>query len=255
MAEQIYLVNPTTGKRYRIGGCKLSTTPADEPKFAASRMFADKDLPSSVDLRSMMTAVEDQEDTDACVANALAETGKDIDVSRLFTYYTARVKDGMSEENMGDEGCTIQGAVKALKRDGCCKEKLYPYNIKKINQKPPAYCYEEAKKYRIVDGMTVAVDLNEMKSCLAQKYPFAFGIQLFVSFGEAETNGGIVTMPESNEQGSKKHGLHAMLAVGYSDRAQCFIVRNSWGSDWQTKEFFERRTFDEFHVFFNIYHG
>ncbi|CAF1245649.1 unnamed protein product [Rotaria sp. Silwood1] len=65
MAEQIYLVNPTTGKRYRIGGCKLSTTPVDEPKFAASRMFADKDLPPLVDLRSMMTAVEDQKETNA----------------------------------------------------------------------------------------------------------------------------------------------------------------------------------------------
>ncbi|CAF4770934.1 unnamed protein product [Rotaria sp. Silwood1] len=250
MAEQIYLVNPTTGKRYRIGGCKLSTTPVDEPKFAASRMFADKDLPPLVDLRSMMTAVEDQKETNACVANALAgayeflikvDTKKNIDVSRLFIYYNARVKDGMSEENMEDDGCTILGAIKTLKRDGCCKEKLYPYNIKKINQKPPAYCYEEAKKYRIVDGMAVAVDLNEMKSCLAQKYPFAFGIRLFVSFGEAETNGGIVTMPESNEQGSKKHNLHAMLAVGYSDRAQCFIVRNSWGSDWAISNDSRRR--------------
>ena len=27
---------------------------------------------------------------------------------------------------------------------------------------------------------------------------------------------------------------HAMLAVGYSDRSQSFIVRNSWGEDWVT---------------------
>ncbi|CAF1371972.1 unnamed protein product [Rotaria sordida] len=241
MTEQIYLVNSTTGKRYQLGGCKLSTTPSDLPKFGAARKFADKNLPSLVDLRSMMTIVESQKDTNACVANALAgayeflrkaETGRDIDISRLFIYYNARLKDGMNEMNMEDDGCTIPGAVKALKRYGCCKESLYPYDITKVNKKPPVYCYENAKKYLIVDGMTVVVNLNEMKSCLAQKYPFTFGIKLFTSFAEAETNGGIVPLPQSNELGSKKHGHHAMLAVGYSDQAQCFIVRNSWGTEW-----------------------
>ncbi|CAF1046008.1 unnamed protein product [Rotaria sp. Silwood1] len=241
MAEEVYLVSSTTGKRYRLDGCRPSTTPSNLPKYASSRKFADKDLPALVDLRSMMTAVEDQQDTSACVGNVLAgayeflrkaEIGRDIDVSRLFIYYNARLEDGMDEKNMKDKGCTISSAIKALKKYGCCKETFYPYNITKINQKPSAYCYEEAKKYRIVDGMTVAVKLNEMKSCLAQKYPFAFGIDLFDSFSDAETNGGIVPMPQPDEAINDNHGTHAMLAVGYSDRAKCFIVRNSWGTEW-----------------------
>jgi C1A family cysteine protease len=33
-------------------------------------------------------------------------------------------------------------------------------------------------------------------------------------------------------------GGHAVLAVGYDDSAECFIVRNSWGSGWGKKGYF-----------------
>jgi C1A family cysteine protease len=33
-------------------------------------------------------------------------------------------------------------------------------------------------------------------------------------------------------------GGHAVLAVGYSDRDQRFIVRNSWGKDWGRAGYF-----------------
>jgi hypothetical protein len=31
-----------------------------------------------------------------------------------------------------------------------------------------------------------------------------------------------------------------MVAVGYSDRSQAFIVRNSWGTEWVKKLFFSK---------------
>jgi C1A family cysteine protease len=30
-------------------------------------------------------------------------------------------------------------------------------------------------------------------------------------------------------------GGHALLAVGYDDKSECFIVRNSWGDRWSKK--------------------
>ena len=39
-------------------------------------------------------------------------------------------------------------------------------------------------------------------------------------------------MPTESEQARGQHGGHAMLCVGYSDRDQVFIVRNSWGPEW-----------------------
>jgi C1A family cysteine protease len=42
-------------------------------------------------------------------------------------------------------------------------------------------------------------------------------------------------MPKPNEQ---LEGGHAVLAVGYDDVNQWFIVRNSWGTGWGMKGYF-----------------
>jgi C1A family cysteine protease len=133
---------------------------------------------------------------------------------------------------MVDGGCMIESAVEALVEFGCCEEQLHPYVTEAVNKKPPPYCYSEAKKHRVIDAMSLKIDLNEMKACLYEGYPFIFGIALFASFGQAARNGGLVPIPNSEEFRSDAHGWHAMLAVGYTDSAQCFIVRNSWGEKW-----------------------
>jgi C1A family cysteine protease len=42
-------------------------------------------------------------------------------------------------------------------------------------------------------------------------------------------------MPQSGE---RVLGGHAVLAVGYKDSEQRFIVRNSWGSSWGMEGYF-----------------
>jgi C1A family cysteine protease len=42
-------------------------------------------------------------------------------------------------------------------------------------------------------------------------------------------------MPQHNE---KVVGGHAVVAVGYDDQNQWFIVRNSWGDSWGMKGYF-----------------
>ena len=34
-------------------------------------------------------------------------------------------------------------------------------------------------------------------------------------------------------------GGHAVLAVGYDDKGECLIVRNSWGENWGQKGYFQ----------------
>ncbi|CAF1252449.1 unnamed protein product [Rotaria sp. Silwood1] len=244
MAEKVYLVNPQTGSRHRINDCKRSLQPSAALKFSSARKYPNTALPESVDLSPGMTAVELQGDTSACVGNALAaayeflikkKTGKDLDVSRLFIYYNGRIKDEPNMAYMEDSGCSITSGIAGLKEYGCCKEEQFPYDINKINEQPPAYCYAEAVNYRITNGMKLNVDLYEMKACLAQGYPFAFGLATFQSFADAETNGGIVSMPKPEEIENSQGDLHAMLAVGYIDQSQQFIVKNSWGPQWGDK--------------------
>jgi C1A family cysteine protease len=75
-----------------------------------------------------------------------------------------------------------------------------------------------------------------MRGCLASGYPFVFGFTVYESFESQDVaKTGVVPMPSPNEQ---TVGGHAVLAVGYDDSQQRFIVRNSWGPDWGMKGYF-----------------
>ena len=73
-----------------------------------------------------------------------------------------------------------------------------------------------------------------MKTSLINGHPFVFGVAVYNSFiSQQVENTGIVPMPT---MGESMLGGHAMLAVGYNDITQRFLVRNSWGKSWGLKE-------------------
>jgi hypothetical protein len=55
------------------------------------------------------------------------------------------------------------------------------------------------------EAFKVNLDLNEMKTCLAQGFLFAFGLNLYKSFDKAGTTG-VVPMPDASEQSRTEHG-------------------------------------------------
>jgi C1A family cysteine protease len=74
-----------------------------------------------------------------------------------------------------------------------------------------------------------------MKARLVSGYPFVFGFSVYESFEVAVNQDGHVPMPAPGEGCL---GGHAVLAVGYDDNNQWFIVRNSWGVKGQMKGYF-----------------
>ncbi len=56
------------------------------------------------------------------------------------------------------------------------------------------------------------VDLNEMKTCLAQGFPFAFGVKLFESFNDAAKNG-VVPKPGSADTARGSHGKSVIIPI------------------------------------------
>jgi C1A family cysteine protease len=79
-------------------------------------------------------------------------------------------------------------------------------------------------------------DLTTLKSCLALALPFAFGFDVYESFeSRSVAVSGILPTPKAGE---RQLGGHAVLAVGYSDARQAFIVRNSWGAGWGQEGYF-----------------
>ena len=195
--------------------------------------------PRFVDLRNYMSPVENQMTLKSCSANAVVSsfeyfvnraTNEFKDFSRLFVYYNARLKSGSTDQ---DTGSAIFHCIESIMHNdnGLCTETTWPYNENSVNARPANKAYEEAKKFQVLESCSVETDLETMKGCLAEGYPFIFGLKLFNSFQNVGTKG-IVPMPMTDENSHENHGLHAMLCVGYSDSERYFIVKNSWGADW-----------------------
>lgn len=95
--------------------------------------------------------------------------------------------------------------IEALEEFGTCLESVWPYDISQVNAKPSDEAYQSAKSHIITQALQVKIDLNEMKSCLAQGFPFAFGLKLFSSFDKAATTG-VVPLPSSTDRGRQADG-------------------------------------------------
>lgn len=201
-------------------------------------------LPPKVDLRPQCPPVYNQGHLGSCTANAIAAAVQFDRIkqklkptfapSRLFIYYNERVIEGTVEN---DNGAMLRDGIKTIAQQGDCAETHWPYEIAKFAQKPPSTCYKEAAKYRAVQYQRLARNLNQMKGCLASGYPFAFGFTVYESFeGEEVARTGVIAMPAPREH---VLGGHAVLAVGYDDSEQRFIVRNSWGGEWGLQGYFK----------------
>jgi C1A family cysteine protease len=129
--------------------------------------------------------------------------GYEIDVSRLFIYYNARAHNHQSG-NLTDSGCSMTNGIETLQQYGVCPESMWPYNVANVNARPDQKSYEAADDFKITEALQVDIDLHQMKSCLAQGFPFAFGLKLFTSFDKAARSGA-VPMPDQDEQRRESH--------------------------------------------------
>jgi C1A family cysteine protease len=199
-------------------------------------------LPASADLRPQCPPVYDQGQLGSCTANAiggaiefdrLKQKLPDFVPSRLFIYYNERVIEGTVRS---DSGAQIRDGIKTVASQGVCPETDWPYDIAKFEQKPAAKAYADALSDRAVSYQSLIQDPNQMKGCLASGFPFVFGFTVYESFeSPAVAQSGHAPMPGPSERAI---GGHAVMAVGYDDSNQWFVIRNSWGPSWGLKGYF-----------------
>ncbi len=194
-------------------------------------------LPRSVDLRSGFTPCYDQGMLGSCTANAIAgalqfleeKEGESSPVmpSRLFIYYNERALEGTVQS---DSGAQIRDGIKTVVKDGFCPEAMWPYDINEFAVRPPANCYQAATGERITQYLRLAQDPSTLMTCLASGYPFVFGFTVYESFESPDVaRTGVARLPQPGET---VVGGHAVVAAGYDQATQRFLVRNSWGGTW-----------------------
>ncbi len=197
-------------------------------------------LPPKADLRPGCPPVYDQGQLGSCTANAIGaahqfeqirqDAGTAFAPSRLFIYYNERAIEHTVNT---DSGAMIRDGIKSTVQQGVCPETLWPYQASAFTRRPSAPCYRVALQHQVVSYQRLIQNLDLMKGCLADGFPFVFGISVYESFETpAVARTGTVPLPKPNE---RVLGGHAVLAVGYDDARQRFIVRNSWSEKWGQK--------------------
>ena len=200
-------------------------------------------LPPSADLRPDCPPVYDQGQLGSCTANAIGgaiefdqmkQKLSDVFVpSRLFIYYNERSLEGTVSS---DSGAQIRDGIKSVSAQGACHETLWPYEISKFASEPPKNCYDDGAKNKAVTYQRLVRNATQLKGCLASGYPFVFGFTVYEAFESQDVaKSGHATMPATGE---KVLGGHAVMAVGYDDASQWYVVRNSWGTGWGMAGYF-----------------
>ena len=199
-------------------------------------------LLTAIDLRDRCPAVYDQGQLGSCTANAIAGAHQFEQMkqglpafapSRLFIYYNER---SMEHTIDSDAGAQLRDGMKSVGKIGACPETDWPYDITQFRTRPTATAYTDAEQNKAVQYRRVSRSLAQMRACLAEGFPFVFGITVYESFeSDAVATSGQVPMPSPSESCL---GGHALVAVGYNDQDHVFIARNSWGDGWGMKGYF-----------------
>lgn len=190
------------------------------------------------------------------------ENASNIDASQMFVYYNERVMENKVDVNAP---VFIRNGIKSLFKHGICSEKSWPYpemalpaSLKSvvangtmeevqqelsrvmtkhqheiqaaIKEKPSAQAVNQAQKHIInrYCRLNEEEDLSELRLSLSKGLPVIFGMMVPKSFYAIGADG-MMTMPSDDEP---RLGGHALLAVGFDDEKQLFIVRNSWGEEF-----------------------
>ena len=210
-------------------------------------------LPKAVDLRPQQAEVWNQGQLGACTGHGITACTMHLAMfqwmqkhpghtwtdaraavtmrSRLGLYYLERAMEGTI---LSDAGGMIRDGIKALVKWGCGSEQLWPYDVSKFTQKPPAVWYKDGLNNQLLTYTKIPDgSLMNMKACLAEGFPFVFGFTVYESFESAAVaKTGVMPIPKRTERAL---GGHCVAAVGYDDVSQRLIVRNSWGTGWGQK--------------------
>ena len=187
-------------------------------------------LNSKLDLREDLNPIRNQGNQGTCYAQSAAcmkewQEKKDYNLKEYLSpqfFYNNRF-NYYDNNNENDEGMYGRDVMKILKDIGICYEITYPYGRIEEKKNIPDHVYEEAKKHKIKSYARIN-ELDDLKESLFKNGPCLITFPVY--------NYNHEFWKPNNENETFKGG-HAVTVVGYLEN--CFIIRNSWGTDWGEK--------------------
>ncbi len=183
-------------------------------------------LPEILDFRNELLEVRNQGTQGSCFAMAVScmkewQEKRDYGLKQyLSPQFFYNIRGNLYDDiSSNDEGMFGRNAMKLLKKVGICTEKIYPYGRIQYKDKISSYCFEEALNHKIKGyGRVLSIEalkysLNYNGICIVIFPVYNYTPQLWIKNNDEKFLGG-----------------HAMNIVGYLE--DCFIIRNSWGTNW-----------------------
>jgi C1A family cysteine protease len=121
----------------------------------------------------------------------------------------------------------------SLNEYGLCLEELWPSD-KNIDMIPDEICYETGSKINKFLLNKVVKNLYDIKYNIYNENMLIFRLNAYQSFSDAENDiffkkTSIISIPQNNENIINQH---CVICVGYDDRYELLIMRNSWSNQW-----------------------
>jgi C1A family cysteine protease len=186
--------------------------------------------PTSVDWRSSgyVTPVKNQLSCGSCVAFCTCATIESAVRLKLKNpTYQIDLSEGFLQF-CGGGSCNGWGLTSGLeyaKSTGVTDEACMPYQPTNMNC-ASSRCSDWQNRLTKITSYTGHATVQARKNAIATHGPLLAGMAVFNDFFAYKSGVYVKTA------GSSLAGYHCICVVGYDDSQQCWILKNSWGTNW-----------------------
>ena len=128
-----------------------------------------------------------------------------------------------------DQGWWPTYALDYAKNKGIADDKCFIYDDRNMEC---SLCDDKSERFAKIGNWYETINVNKRKEWLDEKGPMVACMAVYRDFF-------------SYKSGVYRHvtgdlaGYHAVSCIGYSQRENCWICKNSWGEDWGDEGFFK----------------